>query len=96
MTLSVIASGCILLLTFGTIGPLRPHDAEYTLELQLQLHCLALELIVSDSPRLDIIAPLRLGMWLVVLLALSDHAFLVSILNGWLMRLLEICNGFCI
>ena len=32
-TIRVVSSGCLPHLPFGDIGPLEPHDAEYTLEL---------------------------------------------------------------
>ena len=50
MLLEVPASECLPHLPLGAIGPLRPHDAEFTLELNLQPHWLALELLVGYRP----------------------------------------------
>ena len=69
MTLGVVASKCLPRLPFGSIVQLGSHDAECTLELQLQPHWLALEMLVEDGPGVEIISQLWFGMWLVVLLA---------------------------
>ena len=56
MTIGDVASVCLPHLTFGAIGPLGPHDAEYTLELQLQPNFLALKLIIKYIPGIGILA----------------------------------------
>ena len=94
-TLGVVASGCLPHLPFGAIGPLGPHDAEYTLELQMQPHWLARDLLEDDRTFVEIISQLRFGMWLVSLPAQGDHAVLHPILTIWLTRSLEFCDVFC-
>ena len=65
MILELYASVRLPHLPFGTIGPLRPHDAECTLELQLQPYWLALDLIVEDRLGVENHSPLWFVMWLV-------------------------------
>ena len=79
---------------FGAIASLRLHDAECTLELQLQPHWLALDLLVADGPGAENIAQLQFVMWLVVLPSQGDHASPLPIMTGWLTRLLVFCDGF--
>ena len=69
MILEISASGCLLHLLFGTIGPLGPHDAECTLELHLQPYWLSLDLLLGDGMGVENHAQLRFSMWLVELLA---------------------------
>ena len=88
LNLGVVDSGCLPHLPFVAIGPLGPHDAEYTLELHLQLHWLVLDLLVKDGPGVEILAQLRFCIRLVALTAQRDHAVLRPILTRWLTRLL--------
>ena len=94
MTIEVSASGCLPHLPFGATGPIGPHDSECTLELQLHLHWMALEMLVRDGPGVENHAKLRFGMCLVALPARGDHAVPRPIMTRWLTRLLEFCNGF--
>ena len=95
MTLGFVASGCLPHLSFGAIVPLGTYDDEYTLELQLQPHWMALDLLVEYGPGVEILAQLRFGMWLVALPSRGHHAVLRPIMIGWLTRLLEFCDEFC-
>ena len=70
------------------------HEAGCTLEFQLHLHWLVLELPVGEEPGTGNIAQLQFGMWLVVFPSWGDHAVPLSIMTGWLTRLLVFCNGF--
>ena len=69
MILKVTASGYLPHLPFGAIGPLGLHDSECTLELQLQPHWLALELLVGYGPGAENLSPLHFSIWLVALIA---------------------------
>ena len=89
MTLGVVVLDCLPHLPFGAICPHRPHDAEYTLELQMQPHWLALEVLVEDGSGLEILAQLRFGMWLFVFPVRGDHSILQPIMSGCLTPLLE-------
>ena len=92
--LGVVASICLPYLPFGNIVPLGTHDAEYTLELQLQLHWMALDMLVEDGPSVEILTQSRFVMWLVELPSQGDHAVLRLNLTGWLTLLLELCDEF--
>ena len=67
MILKVAASGYLLDLLFGAIGPLGLHEARCTLEFQLHPYWLALELLVGGEPGAENLAKLHCGMWLVAL-----------------------------
>ena len=95
MILKVAASGYLLHLTFGAIGPLGLHEAGFTLEFQLHPYWLALEMLVGGGPGAENIAQLQCGIWLVAFTYQGDHAVPLPIMTGWLTRLLESCNGFC-
>ena len=86
MILEVDVSGYLPHLPFGDIGPLSPHDAGCTLELQLLPHWLALELLVGDVPVTESHAQLQFGMWLVALTGQGDHYIPRLIMTGWLTR----------
>ena len=94
MIIKVAASGYILHLIFGAIGPLGLHDAGYTLELQLNPQWLVLEILVRDGPGAENIYQLQFGMELVALPAQGDHAAPLPILNRCLTHFLELCDGF--
>ena len=94
MILKVAASGYLPHLPFGAIGPLGLHEAGCTWEFQLHQHWLALELLVGGGPGAENLAQLQFGKWLVALPDQGDHATPLPILTGWLMHLLEFCNGF--
>ena len=94
MILKVSTSGYPPHLPFGDIGPLGLHEAGCTLEFQLHMYWLALELFVGGVPVAENLSQLPCGMCLVALPALGDHAVLIPILTGWLARLLEFCDGF--
>ena len=94
MILKVAASVYLPHLPFGAIGPLGMHDAGCTLELQLQPHWLALELLVRYSPGAENIAQLQFSIWLVALPARGDRAAPLPILTVWLTRLLVSCDEF--
>ena len=94
MILEVSDLGYLLHLTFVAIGTLVLHDAICTLELQLQPHWLALELLVGDRPGIENLSQLQCGMWLVALPSQGDHAVPLPILTGWLTCLLGFCDGF--
>ena len=95
MILKVAASGYILHLPFGAIGPLGLHEAGCTLEFKLHTYWLALELLVGDGPGAENLSQLQFGKWLVALPARGDHDISLTILTGWLTYLLEFCDGFC-
>ena len=76
MILEVYASVFLPNLPFGTIGPFRPHDAECTLELQLQPYWLTLDLLVGDGMGVENHAPLWFVMWMVAFPDRGDHALL--------------------
>ena len=84
--LKVAASGYLLHLSFGAIGPLGLHEAGFTLGFQLHQHWLALGA--------ENLAKLQFVKWLVAFPARGDHAVPLPILTGWLMHLLEFCDGF--
>ena len=92
--LEVAASGYLPHLPFDDIVPLGPHDSGCTSELQLQLHWLALDLLVGDDPGAENHDQLQFGIWLVALPARGDHDVPGPNLTGWLMRLIEFCDGF--
>ena len=89
MILKVAASGYPPHLLFGAIGPLGLHEAKCTLEFQLHLYWLALELLVGGVPGAENIAQLQSGTWLVALPDPGDHAVPLPIMTGWLTCLLE-------
>ena len=95
MILKVSDSGYLPNLPFGASGLLGSHDAGCTLELQLQPHWMALELLVGDDPGVENNSQLQSGMWLVALPAQGYHAVPHPILTGWLTRLLGFCDVFC-
>ena len=70
------------------------HEAGCTLEFQLQQHWLALELLVGGGPGAENLAKLQFSKWLVALPAQGDHTVPLPILTGWLMRVIEFCDGF--
>ena len=94
MIIEVAASGYLLHLPFGAIGPLGPYDDGCTLELHLQPHWMALDLLVGYKPGAENHSQLQFGMWLVSFPAQGDHSFPRPILSGWLTRFLELCDGF--
>ena len=61
MILKVAASGYITHLPFGAIGLLGLHEAGCTLEFQLHLYWLALELLVGGGPGAGNLAQLQFG-----------------------------------
>ena len=67
---------------FGVIGPPGLHEDGCTLEFQLHLYWLALELLVGGEPGAENIAQLQCGMWLVAFSDREDHAVPLPILNG--------------
>ena len=67
MILKVAASGYLPHLPFVTIGPLGLHEAGCTLEFQLNLYWLALELLVGRGPGAENLSQLHCDMWLVAL-----------------------------
>ena len=67
MILKVAASGYLLYLPFGPIGPLGLHEAGFTLEFQLHPYWLALELIVGGGPGAENLDQLQFVKWLVTL-----------------------------
>ena len=73
MILNFFASDYLPDLPFGAIVTLGPHDAGCTLKLQMQLHWLALYLIVVDGLGDENIAQLQFGMWLVALPPQGDY-----------------------
>ena len=95
MIIKVAASGYLLRLPFGATGTIGPHDAECTLEIQLQEHWMALELLVGDGPGIENHAQLLFGMLLIAFPSQGYYATPPIILNGWLMRLIEIFDVFC-
>ena len=95
MILKVAASGYLLRLIFGTIGPLGLHETGCTLEFKLHPHWLALELLVGDGPGDENIPQLQCGTWLVALPSRGYHDVPILIMTGWLTRLLVFCDGFC-
>ena len=94
MSLKVAGSGYLPHLSFGAIGTLGLHEAGCTLEFQLHPYWLALELLVGVGPGAGNLAKLQFFKWLVALPAQRDHAVPLPILTGWLMHLLEFCDGF--
>ena len=94
MILKVSASGYLPHLPFGAVGPLGLHEAGCTLEFQLRLYWLEVELLAGGGPGAENLAQLHFGKWLVVLPCQGDHAVPLPILTGWLTSLLEFCNGF--
>ena len=92
--IKVAASGYLPHLLFGAIGPLELHESGCTLEFQLHLYWLALEMLVGGRPGARNLAQLQFGKCLVALPARGDHDFPLPILTGWLMHLLEFCNVF--
>ena len=94
MILQVSASGYLPHLPFGAIGPLGMHEAGCTLKFQLHQHWLALELLVGGGTGAENLSQLQFSKWLVALPAQGDHAVPLPILTGWLMHLLEFCDGF--
>ena len=95
MILKVSASGYLPHLPFGDIGPLGLHEAGCTLEFQLHLYWLALELLVETGQGAETLAQLQCGMWMVTLPAQGNYASPLPILTGLLTGLLEFCNGLC-
>ena len=94
MILKVAASGYLPHLPFGAIGPLGMHEAGCTLEFQLHQNWLALELLVGGGLGAENLAQLQFGKWLVAFPSRGDHAGPLPIMTGWLMHLLEFCDGF--
>ena len=95
MITKVDASGYLLHLTFGAIGPLGLDEAGCTVEFQLHTYWLALDLLVGGGLGVENISQLQCGMWLVALPARGDHDDPLTILTGLLTCLLEFCDGFC-
>ena len=95
MILKVSASGYLLHLPFGAIGPLWLHEAGCTLGFQMHPYWLALELIVGGGLGAENLSQLQCGMWLVAFPARGDHDSPLPILTGQFTRLLEFCDGFC-
>ena len=86
--LKVAASWYLPHLPFGVIGPLGMHDDGCTLELHLQPHWLALEVLVGDRLGAENFAQLMFCMWIVALPSQGDHAVSLPFLTGWLTHLL--------
>ena len=77
---------------FLRLFPLVLHDSGFTLELQMQSHCLEMDLLVGDGPGAENLSQLQFCMWLVAFPARGDHASPLQILTGWLMPLLVFCG----
>ena len=84
--IKVSASGYLPHLPFVAIGPLGLHEAECTLEFQMNPYWLALDLLVGGGPGAENIAQLQCGIWLVALPARGYHAVPLPIMAGWLTR----------
>ena len=93
LILKVVALVYLPHLPFSAIGPLGLHDDGCTLELQLQTHWLALEMLVWDGPGADNISQWNFGMWLVALPSWWDHVVPLPVMTGLLTRLLKFCDG---
>ena len=92
MILKLSASGYLPHLPFGAISPLGLHEAGCTLEFQLNLYWLALELLVGNGLGAETLSQLQCDMCLVAFPAIGDHAAPLPILTGWLTHLLEFCD----
>ena len=94
MILKVAVSGYLPHLPFGDIGPLGMHEAGCTLKFQLHPYWLELEILVGGRPGAENIFQLQCGICLVAFPAQGYYAVPLPILTGWLMHLLEFCDGF--
>ena len=82
MILKFSASGYLLHLPFGAIGPFGLHESRCTLEFQLHPHWLALELILVDRQGTENLAQLQFSMYMDALTAqetmMSPSQFLLG------------------